>query len=171
MNFRPSVRLIAAVALACALFAGSIAAQTTAQPSAAAIALAKDLIELKGATSMFDPVVNGVIRTHKDFLIRANPNMIKELNEVETQLVNEYAPRRAELHREIAMAYAQHFTEQELKDAIAFYKSPLGKKLLLEEPKVLDTSMRRADAWAQKFANEVQTRLRSELQRRGLSPI
>jgi len=171
MSFRPSARVIGAAALLCALLAGPVSAQPAAQPSAAVVTLAKELVDLKGATTMFDPVVNGVIRTHKDFLLRANPNMLKELNEIEAKLVEEYAPRRVELHREIAVAYAQHFTEQELKDAIAFYKSPLGKKLLAEEPKVLDTSMRRADAWAQRFAAEVQTRLRSELQKRGLNPI
>ena len=45
-------------------------------------------------------------------------------------LLKELAPRKAELQQQLARAYAQHFTEQELKDVIAFYKTPLGKKLI-----------------------------------------
>ena len=35
----------------------------------------------------------------------------------------------------MAAVYANEFSEQELKDLVAFYKSPLGQKLLLAEPK------------------------------------
>ena len=51
--------------------------------------------------------------------------------------------------------YASHFTEQELKDALAFYKSPLGKKLIAEEPKALEETINAADDWSRKFAAEV----------------
>ena len=39
---------------------------------------------------------------------------------------------------EAAKLYAARFTEQELKDMVAFYKSPLGKKMIAQEPQVLD---------------------------------
>ena len=45
------------------------------------------------------------------------------------------APRKAELQQKLARTYAQHFTEQELKDAIAFYRTPLGKKLVERSPR------------------------------------
>ena len=47
-----------------------------------------------------------------------------------TQLRTEFTPRRNELMNEAAKLYAARFTEQELKDMAAFYKSPLGKKML-----------------------------------------
>ena len=36
--------------------------------------------------------------------------------------------------------YTQTFTEQELKDLVKFYESPLGKKVLREMPKVTQQS-------------------------------
>ena len=34
----------------------------------------------------------------------------------------------------MAQIYANEFTEQELKDLVVFYKSPLGQKLLRPSP-------------------------------------
>jgi hypothetical protein len=138
-----------------------------AEPSAAAVALAKEVIELKGATSMFDSVIVGVIEYHKNILLQSNPNLQRDLDEVAGRLRSEFAPRRTDVHNEIARAYASRFTEQELKDAIAFYKTPIGKKLIVEEPKAVDEATKRVDAWASKYAEEVLARMRTEMRKKG----
>ena len=51
--------------------------------------------------------------------------------------------------------YATRFTEQELKEMLAFYKSPLGKKLIAEEPAFVDRTMSAAQDWAIKLNEEV----------------
>ena len=38
---------------------------------------------------------------------------------------------------------------------LAFYKTPLGKKLIAEEPHVLDQSMNNAEAWANRLREEM----------------
>jgi hypothetical protein len=68
---------------------------------------------------------------------------------------------------EVAKLYASRFTEQELKDTLAFYKSPLGKKLLVEEPLILDQSMRNAQSWADRLSQEVIGKIRTEMKKRG----
>jgi hypothetical protein len=89
------------------------------------------------------------------------------LNEVALKLRAEYAPRSAEVVNDVAKLYASRFTEQELKDTLAFYKSPLGKKLLAEEPSILDQSMRNAQGWADRLSQEVMGKIRTEMKRRG----
>jgi uncharacterized protein len=79
----------------------------------------------------------------------------------------EYAPRSAEVVNDVAKLYASRFTEQELKDTLAFYKSPLGRKLLVEEPSILDQSMRSAQGWADRLSQEVIGKIRAEMKRRG----
>ena len=79
----------------------------------------------------------------------------------------EYAPRSAEVVNEVARLYAARFTEQELNDTLAFYKSPLGRKLLVEEPSILDQSMRNAQSWADRLSQEVIGKIRAEMKRRG----
>jgi hypothetical protein len=68
---------------------------------------------------------------------------------------------------DVAKLYASRFTEQELKDILAFYKSPLGRKLIVEEPAILDQSMKNAQVWAENLSQEVIAKMRTEMKKRG----
>jgi hypothetical protein len=159
-------RTLCAAALACLAFTQDLRAQS-AQPSAAAVAIAREIVELKGGITIFDGVVSGVIEFHKKALLTANPNLSKDLEEISNRLIKENAPRRAEVQTEIARAYASRFTEAELKDILAFYKTPLGKKLIVEEPAGLDEATKRVDAWASKYAEEMLAKMRAEMRKKG----
>ena len=67
----------------------------------------------------------------------------------------------------MAKIYACEFTEQELKDLVTFYKSPLGQKLLAQEPKAFQPSMGYMSQWAQGFAEQVNGDFRAEMRKRG----
>jgi hypothetical protein len=137
------------------------------QPSPQAIALAKELIFLKGGQQMFGPVVPGVIESTKDVFLPTNPNLSKPLGEVSAQLKSEYASKSDELMNEVAKVYATHFTEQELKEIVAFYKTALGKKLLNEDPIAIEAGFTRAKEWANDFSNQVMTKMRAEMKKKG----
>ncbi|MGZ9410820.1 MAG: DUF2059 domain-containing protein, partial [Methylocystis sp.] len=96
-----------------------------------------------------------------------NPNLGNPLREVATKLRNELAPRQAELNNEVAMVYASRFTEKEIKDLLAFYQTPLGRKLISEEPKALDQSMTYAQDWARRLSDEVVVKMRAEMKKLG----
>jgi uncharacterized protein len=169
MSVRGVVRFVFAMAFAGGLWAGTANGQgrAPAAPSAAAIAAAKEIMAIKDGLRVFEPIVLGVIEQHKSLLEQANPMMSRDLNEVASRLRVELSPRRAELDADIIKIYAQAFTEQELKDLLAFYRSPLGKKVIEQEPLVLDSSMARASEWADKLAQEVVQKLRVEMRKKG----
>ncbi|TMJ30016.1 MAG: DUF2059 domain-containing protein [Alphaproteobacteria bacterium] len=154
----------AAVVFTMAMFTGLASAE---EPTPAAVAVAKELIVLKGSTQLWDAVVPGVIEQVKAVFMQTNPALGKELNDVAAQLRTEYAPRASQLVDQVAQLYARTFTEQELKDALAFYKSPLGRKIVNEEPKVLDDGFRRIQQWANKFSEEVMSKMRAEMKKKG----
>jgi uncharacterized protein len=154
----------AAVAIGLAMSIGHASAQ---QPAPPALALAKELIVLKGSTQLWDAVVPGVIEQAKGVFLQTNPALSKELNDVATRLRAEYAPRSSQLSDQVAELYAKTFTEQELKDVLAFYKSPLGKKIINEEPKILDDGFQRIQQWTNKFSEEVMGRMRAEMKKKG----
>jgi hypothetical protein len=154
----------AVLALAVAAFAGPAHAQ---QPSPAALAAARDLMEAKGIKHLVEPVVVGVVEQTKSVILQTNPGLGKDLDEVGAQLRAEYAPRTAEMANEIVLLCAQRFTEQERKEALAFYKTPTGKKLLEEEPKILDETYGRIQQWAGRLQGEVMGRVRTEMKKRG----
>ena len=158
--------LMPARTLMAALFAVLICGGAHAQ-SPAAIAAAKELVSLKGGANMFEPLIPGVIESAKNSLIPTNPQLARPLNEVAAQLRKEYEARNADILNEVAKIYAQHFTEQELKEIVAFYRTPLGKKMITEEPIALDQSLKAAQAWANRFSEEVLGRFRVEMKKKG----
>jgi hypothetical protein len=153
------------VALACACL-GLLAAQAQ-QPSATAIAVARDVIVTKGANSMADPLVRGVIESVKNSFVPTNPNLTRELDDVAVALHKELDGKSNEVLDQMARAYATRFTEQELKDLLVFYKTPLGQKFTREEPAAIEEGLKRAQQWADTFAETVIARMRSEMQKKG----
>jgi len=163
-TFKLATRM--ALALVAVLTMWAIPAQAQ-QPTPGAIAIARELIITKGGAPLYESVIPGVIEQAKRIYIQQNPMLQKDLDAIAVALRTEYEPKKAEIINEVAKLYAARFTEQELKEVLAFYKSPVGKKMVEEEPKVIDNSMTMAQAWANKFSEEVMARFRTEMKKRG----
>jgi Uncharacterized protein conserved in bacteria len=157
---------LAAVAVALVAFGPAAHSQ---QPSAAALSTAKEIVTVTGATTLFNPLIAGVVEQAKLLFLQQNPGLSKDLNEIATKMRNDLAPRFDELVNDVARNYATYFTEQELKDVLAFYKSPAGKKLISEQSKVVEASMKFAQDWANKLSDQVIAQMREELKKRGLA--
>ena len=164
--------MAALIALALAGTAGRAGAQGAPpnaphQPSQAAVILAKQILETKHANDIFDPLIRGVVVKTRDFFMQTNLMWGKDLNEVADNLIKQYSARSGELMTDAARIYASHFTESELKQLLAFYQSPLGQKVITEEPKSADESMAMAGSWADKLSEEVIVKMRAEMKKRG----
>ena len=138
------------------------------QPSPAAVAAAREVIVAKGASAIAQPLVIGVIESAKNTFVPTNPNLTRELNDVATVLHREFdAKGNNEVVDQLARAYAAHFTEQELKDLLLFYKTPLGQKVIKEEPIAIEDGLKSAQRWADAFSDIVMGRIRTEMQKKG----
>ena len=156
---RPAVVAVALVAIS--------PAAHSQQPSAAALATAKELVTFTGATSLFNPLIAGVIEQAKILFLQQDPTLNKDLTEVAAKLKSDMEPRFSEVTDEVARLYASRFTDHELKDILAFYQSPVGKKLLAQQSQIIDASMKFAQTWANKLSDEVVAKMRAEMQKRG----
>jgi uncharacterized protein len=154
----------AAVVIAGHAFVGEARAQA---PSASAIATAKELVELKGGSNMFDPIIAGVVDQTRTALLQTSPQLSNDLTEVAQRLRTEFAPRRSELVGEAAKFYAIRFSEPELKQMVEFYKSPIGKKMVSQEPLVLDETFNYVQQWAPRVGEDVMNRFRAEMKKKG----
>ncbi len=156
-----------------AMLAGILVAFSPAarsqQPSPAAMASAMELVTITGATDLFNPLIPGVVEQAKLLFLQQNPTLGAPLNEIAAKVRADVTPRFSEITDEIAKLYATTFSDQELKAIIAFYHTPAGKKLLDQQPKVADASMRFAQDWSNKLSDEVIARIRDELKKRGIS--
>jgi len=163
----------AGLAVALALIVAPAAAQAppaavTGKPAApAAIAAAKEILTIKNAYAMYSNAVPGLVEKTKNVLLGANLNYQKDLNEVAVIVAKNLAGREKEIGDGMAQIYATEFTEQELKDLVTFYKSPLGQKLIASEPKAIQSSMAYMNVWAQSFAEVINGQFRAEMKKRG----
>ena len=161
----------AGLALALAMAALPAAAQQAAAPpkavSPTAIAAAKEILVMKNASAMYQNAVPNIVQQTKDTLLQTNLNYQKDLNEVAVIVAKNLAGREKEIGEGMAQIYANEFTEQELKDLVIFYKSPLGQKLLANEPRAIQSSMAYMNQWAQQFGEIVNGEFRAEMRKRG----
>lgn len=158
--------LAALLVLAVMTTAKPVLAQT-ATPSPASILIAKQIVEIKGVKKLFDPLIRGVIEKAKNQFMQTNFMWAKDLNEVAAKLIKEYEPRTSELIDASARIYASHFTEAELKQILAFYQTPVGRKMIVEEPKALDESVSNAGVFGENLSEEIINKFRDEMKKRG----
>jgi uncharacterized protein len=133
----------------------------------AAMAAAREILAMKNAAAMYANAVPNIVERTKDTLLQSNLNYQKDLNEVAVIVTQRLAGREKEIGDGMAQIYCNEFTEQELKDLLAFYKSPLGQKLLTNEPRAIQFSMSYMNQWAQQFAEIVNGEFRAEMRKRG----
>jgi hypothetical protein len=157
--------LIALVAIGIALPAPAPA--QAPQPSAASLLIAKQIVELKGVKAMMDPIPSGVVEKAKGVFMQANFMWQKDINESAAIVHKDFDGRSSELVDATARIYASHFTEAELKQILAFYQSPVGQKMIVEEPKVIGESMENAQKWADDVSVDVINKMRAEMKKRG----
>jgi hypothetical protein len=132
-----------------------------------AITAAKELLVLKNAGAVYKGAVIATLTNVKSSLMQSNINLQKDLDEVSLKLARDLSGRESEIGDGMAQIYATNFSEQELKDLVAFYKSPLGKKTLEFEPKSIEQSLNYMRNWSEDLALEINERFRDELKKRG----
>ena len=163
----------ACLALGLALACGPAGAQGPAPAPAlkpatpACMAAAREILKMKNAPALYANAVPNIVTQTKDQLLTTNLNYQKDLNEVAVIVAQKMAGREKEIGEGMAQIYCNEFTEKELVDLVAFYKSPLGQKLLASEPRAIQFSMSYLNQWAQNFAEVVNGEFRAEMRKRG----
>ena len=81
------------------------------------------------------------------------------LIDAETIFVEEARADMAKALPELARIYARHFTPEEIRELAEFYETPLGRKMLLIEPKIQGDWETFSRDWARSLMIKVLHRL------------
>jgi len=57
--------------------------------------------------------------------------------------------------------YDKHFTQEEIRELIAFYETPIGRKLTVKLPVITQESMAAGQKWGEEIAKKVMERLQA----------
>jgi len=93
------------------------------------------------------------------------PEIADLLRERVIPAMREHVP---EFIKVAADVYSSHFTHADLEQLIAFYQSPVGKKLFAEQGAILREIVQVAETWSRNLGAEVTRTLAPEFRKRGL---
>ncbi len=153
-----------ALVIVLAGFSGAAFAQ---QPSSSNVQLGRDIVEASGATRAFDGVVPSIIQQTANIFTQQNPDLQKEIVASLKSLSGEYEKRRVEIIDIVARVYATRFSEAELKEILVFYRSPTGKKFVVQLPSILEESYGKTQEWGGKLSEEIVIKLRADMKKKG----
>lgn len=137
---RSFIKLCCLLLLVGALWVWPATAAT--QPSAASLAQAEELVQLVGMDQVMRrlsaeavlPIVRQVMATDPQF----NPKDLDHMSQAWQETV--WHDLKADLISAAAKVYARHLSATEITQALAFFKSPLGRKLVATQPKITGES-------------------------------
>ena len=106
----------------------------------------KNLLELTGSANLGIKFMN-------DFVVYFKQAYPTAPNEFWDKFMNEVKPE--DLQNLIIPIYDSNFTEKEVDDFIAFYKSPSGQKMASKLPQIYAESQEAGGKWGQELAEKV----------------
>ncbi|QDZ01958.1 DUF2059 domain-containing protein [Nitratireductor mangrovi] len=118
------------------------------------------------ATEEFDDILPAAAQALKAELIQKDPNLQGLIIEVVDQQALKLAPRRGDLEREAALAYARTFTEDELNGIAQFYTSAPGIAFKTKSPLVTRDLLQAADIWQKGLARDLAVAVNEEMKKR-----
>ena len=163
---------MALLALAAPVFAQAPAAPPAAPPAAVseeARAAAADLMEASGGATMGTTML-GLMRNQMVTSIqRATSKPAAEVARiVDEVLLPSMTARIGELTGVVADINAAHYTVAEMRELAAFYRSPLGRRVVAETPQIGAAAFAAGQAWGSRVAQEALMKNADELRRRGV---
>lgn len=140
-----------------------VAPAPSAEPSAEAVAVAEQIIEVTGAKAHSLELVDAMIPTAINAIKKRVPDVPQaSLDLFKTTFRQEVEKSLPEMLHAEARLYAVHFSLPELNDLLVFYRTALGQKMLVEQPKIFTELLPLAQAWGRMAgAQAVQAALES----------
>jgi hypothetical protein len=156
-----------------ALMVSSVIASVArgATPTPASNADIKTLLQLSGTEKLANQMAVYMTNATLDMMKRNNPGMSdKVVAAAKDELQKIMAEKVPVLMEQIVPVYAKHFTSEEIKGLIAFYRTPLGAKMIHETPLIVAETSKVGEAWGRGLEPEIRQRLEARMKAEGLAP-
>jgi uncharacterized protein len=132
----------------------------------------RQLIDVTGGTRLAGQFANAAVQsvtaTLKSSRQDVPERVIAVLNRELVTLFEERMNTPGGLIERMVAVYDRHFTHPEVKQLLAFYQTPIGRKTVEVLPAVMSESMAVGQAWGQSLAPEIRQRLAAALKKEGL---
>jgi uncharacterized protein len=136
--------------------------------TASHLAAALDVVKSAKASRGFDNVLPNLAGQVEDRLIRARPDLHKEITTAVEAAALKLAARRNDLDNDVARVWAKSFSEDELKVIATFYKTEAGQKFAEVGGQITGQTYEAVKGWSDRVGAELLDNSRAELKSAGI---
>ena len=167
MAFRasPTTRILSGALLALTALGCIVRAD---EPTPAAMDTATKIIADLGLKQSLDIIVPLMFGEFEKNVLATRPELKDPLHAALVSLAPEFSKGESSVLADVAHVMATKLTEAELKQVLAFYETPTGKKFIEAEPTFVSELQTSGRNWRQGISNLLVTRVREELKKKGV---
>jgi uncharacterized protein len=147
------------------LFSISVASAQT--PSPEAMTAARSLVTTMKLSDQYRALLPGVLLGLRPTLTQDRPEIERDFDAMMPMMVEAFAPYYTTMVDNVATIYANNFTAAELRAIEAFYRQPVGQKLLDKSQVLAQQSAQVGQDASRKAAEEIRKRLTEALRQKG----
>ena len=145
----------------------SISTAPAQTPSPEALAVARSLISTMKLTDQYKALLPVILMSIKPAVVQGRPEIERDYDAMAAQIADAYAPYYSSMVDSAASLYASNFTVDELREIDAFYRLPVGQKLLQKSLPITQQSMQIGQDASRKAAEDLRIRLTDLLRQKG----
>lgn len=161
-------RLVGATLIGITLAFGSLSPSVAQELSPDHLALARSYVEITDGGHIYETtLIQTGIATMRT-LLSQNPTISEPVSEVIGDVIKAYAEEKDELFDQFARIYALRFTIDELKQAVAFYESDVGRKLTASGQQINAELQAVMQVYQSNLNIEFFAKVRAELREKGI---
>ena len=143
--------------------------QAGAEVDPAAAGLAREIITMTQAGNSLEQMAARIVDQMVPAFERANPGEADRVREIlETEFLAVFGQHQDQFIESMIPVYTTNFTVSDLEALAAFYRSPVGQKLIEAQPVVAEQAMRMGGLWGQKLGELATVRAIQKMQAEGL---
>ena len=152
--------------VACLLLLSAPAARAET-PAPDAMAAAKSLVTTMKLADQYKALLPAILLSLKPALTQDRPEIERDYEAMMPMIADAFTPYYTSMVDGIAAVYATNFTAAELREIEAFYKQPVGQKMLEKMPAISQQALAVGQDIGRKAAEDLRQRLTEALRQKG----
>jgi uncharacterized protein len=145
----------------------SICSSQAQTPSPEAITAARSLVTTMKLSDQYRALLPGILLGLRPALTQDRPEIERDFDAMMPTIVDAFTPYYKAMIDDIATVYANNFTVAELGEIEAFYRQPVGQKLLQKSAALAQQSNQVGQDSSRRAAADLRARLTEALRQKG----
>ena len=152
--------------VACLLLLSAPATRAQA-PTPDAMAAARSLVNTMKLADQYKALLPAILLGLKPALTQDRPEIEQDYDAMMPMIADAFTPYYTSMVDGIATVYANNFTAAELREIEAFYRQPVGQKMLEKMPAISQQALAVGQEIGRKAADDLRQRLTEALRQKG----